>query len=564
MPSNISAHEYPLSKIFDDDFRYSVPNYQRPYAWEWEHARELFEDIRDAARGANSVDGDDDYFLGCIVVVKSDGKPESQLVDGQQRLTTLTMLLCALRDAVTLEDPKQADPINGYVWQKGDWTKGTKDIVRLELRQQDNRFFQDHVLEPGALTVESARESVRQHESAHHNTRTDTEQLIRGNALKLYDAVVALDAKEREELITYLVTRCFLVVVATSNRSAANRVFGVLNTRGLDLSPTDILKATIAQDASADHIRLWEDLEDNLGRGGFRSLFAHIYTVRTKTRNRKPLEDVFVPDVLGQDFDSNRFVSEVLAPYASAFDNLVSQDSEELPRATRHLQSLRMVDNQDWVPAALRMVEKHGDSPAYVASFLRDLERLAYSMFITRTWRDPRVNRYIEILKLIDAKGDLFASSSPLQLSDDEKLSTLNTLSAQVNMKWAKAVLLRIDGMYYEQSVIKFNRKIITVEHVLPQNPHDNSLWLTWFPESQQRDQWTWKLANLVLLSRSKNSAAGNLDFDEKKRTYFSSGSNEPFPLLQPVMDEEEWTPEVLQRRQDQLINMLADEWRLR
>ena len=141
MPSNISAHEYPLRRIFGDEFLYKVPNYQRPYAWEWEHARELFEDVLDASNRVSPGDAVDDYFLGCIVVVKSDGDPASELVDGQQRLTTLTMLFCALRDAVNHLEPGSDQMINQYVWQQGDWTQRTEDIVRLSLRQQDDWFF---------------------------------------------------------------------------------------------------------------------------------------------------------------------------------------------------------------------------------------------------------------------------------------------------------------------------------------------------------------------------------------------------------------------------------------
>lgn len=157
MPSNISAHEYSLSRIFSDEFRYKVPNYQRPYAWEWEHARQLFEDVRDADRWVSPGVVADDCFLWCIVVVKSDDKPEFELVDGQQRLTTLTMLFCALRDAEHCDDPDGAKKINQYVWQQGDWTQRTEDVVRLSLRERDDWFFFDNMYsgkEPFLMTRE--------------------------------------------------------------------------------------------------------------------------------------------------------------------------------------------------------------------------------------------------------------------------------------------------------------------------------------------------------------------------------------------------------------------------
>lgn len=561
MPNTISAQEMTLGDVLSDEYLFKVPDYQRPYAWEWEHAQELLDDINDAAAGANNLDQVeflDPYFLGCIVIVKSE-KPDSEIVDGQQRLTTLTMLCCALRDAIRDSDPTHkgegsfASSLNEMVMQRGDAGKGLNAVERLTLRKLDEGFFRKRVQQRDALSsCESKLEP-----------KGETQERILQNAKGLYEQVQQIPQHRREILTRYLNTKCYLVVVATADTSSAVRIFSVLHTRGLELSPTDIIKAQIASPHAPRNINRWEELEDGLGRDDFRLLFSHVYTVRKQERNRKSLEDVFVRDVLSADMDGERFIAEVLERNADTFEYLLTADLRAAPDEARYLRSLRQVDNTDWIPPALMFVDQCGTAPVLLVPFLRDLERLAYWMFLTRTYRDPRVNRYIEILKSIDSGGDLFASSSPLQLTDDEKRATIDTLSGQVNMKWAKAVLLRIDGMYYEQGVAEYQRKIITVEHVLPQNPDENSRWLTLFPDAEQRALWTWKLANLVLLSRSKNSSAGNLDFDEKKRTYFMSGSSAPFLGLQPVMDEEEWTPDVLQRRQRELIGMLAKEWRL-
>lgn len=554
MPSNISAHEYPLAKIFDGDFLYRVPNYQRPYAWEWEHAREMFEDVRDAARMVSPGHLADDYFLGCIVVVKSDDSASFELVDGQQRLTTLTMLFCALRDAEHCDDPDRAQKINKYVWQQGDWTQNTEDVVRLSLRDQDDLFFRQHVQQEGALLGDV---NVRIQKS-------ETQNGILENASRLFNAVSSLDTKERRDLVTYLVNHCYLVVVTTGNRSAANRIFGVLNTRGLDLSPTDILKSRIAQSASGVHVRRWEDLEDDLGRDEFRSLFTHIYTLKTTSRNRIALEDAFTRDILRDGFNGSEFVDQVLIPYADTFEKLLMTSFGSAPEIDECLYSLRRLvyHNTDWVPPALRFVEKHGESPELLSPFIRDLERLAYWMFITRVWRDPRVRRYIEVLRAIDDGVDTRCLDSPLQLKQAEKSEMLSMLEGDLDMKWAKPVLLRLDGLHTD-AVPQFQHRVTTVEHVLPQNPSEGSEWLELFPDAEDRDSWTWKIANLVLLSRKKNASAGNRGFAEKKETYFEPGNMTSFQLTQGVINESEWTPEVLERRQEDLVGRLAKAWRL-
>lgn len=110
MPVSLHAAEHPIHEVFSNRFVYTIPHYQRPYAWTSEQAGLLVTDLL-AALGTG--DGDvgelDPYFLGSIVLIKEENKPSSSVVDGQQRLTTLVILLSvfakldALRDDMTKE-----------------------------------------------------------------------------------------------------------------------------------------------------------------------------------------------------------------------------------------------------------------------------------------------------------------------------------------------------------------------------------------------------------------------------------------------------------------------------
>ncbi len=98
MRTRIHGKESPLADILSDQFFFEISPYQRPYSWELEQAEELFEDLLMAALPLDEpVDALDPYFLGSVVLIKGDGSPSSQVVDGQQRLTTLTILLSAVR-----------------------------------------------------------------------------------------------------------------------------------------------------------------------------------------------------------------------------------------------------------------------------------------------------------------------------------------------------------------------------------------------------------------------------------------------------------------------------------
>ena len=100
------------------------------------------------------------------------------------------------------------------------------------------------------------------------------------------------------------------------------------------------------------------------------------------------------------------------------------------------------------------------------------------------------------------------------------------------------------------------------MEHVLPQNPDPGSQWLVEFPDPDQREEWTHKLANLVLLTLRKNTQASNWDFAAKKSKYFcEKGGVSPFVITTQVLSEETWTPTVLQARQKALLSKFYATW---
>src|SRR5690625_3155635 len=95
MSVKIQGKEHPLKKIFGEEFVFEIPPYQRPYSWTADQAGELFEDVLSAMQ--NSDPGEPDpYFLGSVVLAKDEDEPEAKVIDGQQRLTTLTILLATI------------------------------------------------------------------------------------------------------------------------------------------------------------------------------------------------------------------------------------------------------------------------------------------------------------------------------------------------------------------------------------------------------------------------------------------------------------------------------------
>lgn len=563
MPVEIKAGEVTLNSVFLGDYAFDIPLYQRPYSWEVQHVETLLDDLISAMERSDSKEPTP-YFLGSIVLVKQAHNPQSAVVDGQQRLTTLTMLFCVLRDiAKSNGDDQLTEGLSQRVYTPEDVVSGTPEHFRLTLRPRDRKFFQDNVQKPGSIDGFLSRGRGG----------------LEASQAQIFDNVQCLrrrlqhqDAAERRRLVQYINRNCYLVVVATSDEESAHRIFLVLNDRGLSLSVTDILKADVIakvpDDEQDSYTKQWEDLEAE-DRDEFGRLFAHIRTIYRKEKQQETLTREFRRYVLNLDSlapeGAKSFIDDVLVPYSEVYEDISKAqcESTEVPgRVNDLLAYLKRIDNFDWIPPAMAYFHRNRGNGNNILAFTSLLERLAYGMFIRRVNINGRINRYAQVLRRIEDGGDIFAQDGPLQLTADEKTDILQRLSGGIynQPRVPMPILLRLDSLLAGQGA-KYDRPVLSMEHVLPQQPSANSEWLQSFSEDE-REYWKHRLANLVLLSCKKNGQASNFEFARKKSEYFQKMPT-PFALTSEVMLESEWTPAVLERRQKRLLEAFKGEWRL-
>ncbi|WP_336644844.1 DUF262 domain-containing protein [Microbacterium sp. USHLN186] len=554
----IEAGEVQLGKLFTAEYDFAIPDYQRPYSWGSDETLQLLDDLQ----GSLDSDTDEPYFLGSIVLVKEKGQPAAEVIDGQQRLTTLTILLAVLRDLAT--DASLRNDIHRFIEEPEVLWDSRPARARLRLRERDAKFFREHI-----QTIGRIKTLV---ELSDNQTTTDAQRAIRDNSAALYSRLSALTEAERTKLFVMMASRTFIVVVSTPDLNSAYRIFSVMNARGLPLTPPDIFKSqiigAIAETDRADYADLWEDLEEDLGRDEFGDLFLYIRMIVSKARAVRGLLTEFPEQVLNAYLPANGkgFVDDVLEPYALADQRLVNQDFDAggvWDKVNDWLKRLSQLDNDDWRPVALWALKNHRDDGAFLDQFLRKLERLAASFLLRRVYTTPRVQRYLDLLKQLD-DGEGLASSA-FELSEEEKAETKSRLGGEIYLvnPVRKYVLLRLDSLIAANPGATYAHKVITVEHVLPQNPKAESQWISDFTDEQRLD-WTHKLGNLVLLNRTKNSEAQNYDFDVKKAKYFTSTKGAAlFALTTQVLGYESWTPDVVEKRQGELLQRLIEEWDL-
>lgn len=570
--AKINASQYPLSKVFSDDFVFTIPYYQRPYAWKNEEARDLLEDLLESM---DSMGGSHEelnpYFLGSIVLIKKDdiSKPDAQVVDGQQRLATLTILLSVLRDLC--KDKEYANGLTRYIIQKGNPVEGLPDTYRLTLSERDKAFFQNYIQISG--NIERLTKLVK--------TDKDSQKNIRDNAKLFYDmlngkpeeGLMGKTEEERKQLAGFIVNQCYLVVVSTPDSDSAYRIFSILNDRGLNLSHADILKSELIggvnEDLHEDYAKLWEATEDKLGRDAFIDLFPHIRMIKYRKKLRKDILTEFREYVIKPINDPRKAIDEIVE-YGDIYEDIRKIDYESdfgAEGVNAKLRWLNQIGNVDWIPPAMQYMKLHNEDPRELYHFFSNLERLAAGLMILRADVNERIRRYGRILEAIEKKDNLYDETPPsdpeqalLQLTPDERKSIIDKLNGDLYLEsqFRLYVLLRLDNALSAGGV-QHDRKIVTIEHVLPQNPKQGQ-W-TCFPDPES---CVHKLGNLVLLTRKKNPEASNYEFDEKKEKYFSGKSGvTSFDLTTQVLKEKSWTPDVVKRRQGELINKLKEIWRL-
>lgn len=554
----LEAGEVTLAKIFSADYDFTIPDYQRPYSWGKDQTIELLDDLEDAL----DRDPDEPYFLGSVVLIKERGKPRAEVIDGQQRLTTLTILLATLRDLEA--DDEVRHHLAAMVREPGSKLDNLEPKPRVTLRARDAAFFATHIQEPNSFPA------VLQ--VSDHALANEAQENLRDNARVLHARLSTWAQQRRHALATLLRNRVYLVVVQTPDLDSAHRIFAVMNDRGLDLQPSDIIKSKVIGDLpealQGEYATRWEEAEEGLGRDAFGDLFLHTRLIMSKERARKNLLREYEAQVLDRYLPgrAQAFTDDFLFPYARAYDRLLTRDLGSAPAwqpAVTWLRRLSELDNNDWRPPALWALRHHPDDPEFLDHFLRRLERLAAMMFVTRLYATPRSQRYIALLTQLDAGAGLQAPA--FDLSEDEKSSAVGRINGDVYEvgKTRRYILLRLDEALANTPGVTYEHDIISVEHVLPQHPRLDSVWTEWF-DDEQRERWTHRLANLVLLNKWKNSEASNLDFETKKRTYFQSRSGTTtFAITNQVVNTEAWTPDVLETRQKKLVKHLMDVWQL-
>jgi len=538
----MKAEERTISNILTEQICYQIPAYQRPYSWEKENAQQLLEDIWEAFTEKNS-----EYFIGSLITIEREKDRRYDVVDGQQRLTTLNLIVARLRDHITSEAAKVE---LGKRILPRNVLNDEAETPRLSLRKKDQKFFREHVIDSQPVPEKDRAALEAPHRHLIENCEV-VDSFCKGKS-----------DKELKLFADYLLSKVYVVFVTTYSEKSAYRLFNVLNARGVPLSNADLIKNTLfgllgVQANRSDELEeRWLELEEELSIERLDAFFGHHRTSVAAAKARGSLHEEIEPLIRAYAGGPFPFLDAVVAS-AENYMRIVEGEFTDAP-AMRALRSLRRVEYDEWIPPLLAFLNQPVPSMAE-AEFVGLLEKITIQNWVRRLGRTARLTAYYQLISAIKA-GKPAEDVRQVFRHNAQNKEFMELLGGELYGKaFDAAVLLRLEEASQDESVTKSYSGRLTIEHVLPQALKD-VYWKTRFKEDEH-GLWLHRLGNLALLCGHKNYKAQYYDFDRKKKIYNDRNKKVSFDLTKEVCDQLNWTVQEIRTRHERLLKLAKQTW---
>lgn len=562
----IDSAKIVIGEVFSR-FWFRIPDYQRAYVWGKDEISELIDDVNYASE--HNQDGQ--YFLGSMVLRKATGTTdgvsfeEYELLDGQQRLTTLMLMLACIRDRVT--DEKLRGACREMLFQEENkWKKipGRNRIV-YDIRDNVGNFIDRYIkADKGSRSVDLPGIAASKNLS------------LANMAAGMQTIHASFDDNSRfptegdfDRFVGYLLNNALFIYVSTENLDDAFRLFTILNDRGIPLSNSDILKAknlgaVTKESERSKWAEYWEEIEGEMGRDEFDRFLSLVRTIYVKDKAREGLLKEFDERIYGAKppllaLGTESF--EAVKAYKDAFDEAIQLDGlpASLGNAYRNRINVmrRGLPSTDWIPPVLAWYCKFKEQK--LLELIERIDNKFSADWIIQLTPTQRISNMNEVLKVIEAAktpAEVLASKA----FDFDRKQLRDLLDDAIyGRRFARYVLLRLEYLLASHAAPLNLPDEISVEHILPQNPTGASQWVKDFSE-EQRDAWQHRLGNLMLLSRRKNTSLGNLDFADKRVRYFEDRV-ESLPNSQRLLAMGSFALTDLEARHKDLLQRLTNSY---
>jgi uncharacterized protein with ParB-like and HNH nuclease domain len=554
----ITCIDREVKKIFETGYYY-IPRFQRPYSWEKDHIIDFWNDINNGS--------DADYFIGSIVVYKKSTETFG-IVDGQQRLTTITMMLCALRDFYRSEGfENPAKGIHSLI-EKIDLNNKQQYILQTETSYP---YFQEHIqkYEEPEIGVDFGTEEVnlkKGFEIIEKSIQDEIDLLKRDKQKK--ENIREYTLKKLNEIRDNIL-RLKLIYIELDDEDDAYEIFETLNTRGKDLSVGDLVKNYLTKHIKANNTGVdipkdkWNLIRDKIegvdSDLDIDTFLLHVWLSKYEYTTGKTLFKKIKNQI--RPAHSRAFLDNLVTDsvsYISIFDTETRKWDKNEYAIRDSLKTLSRFNVTQQTPMVLALMREYGAKKIKMKLVQEALEAIEHFHYIFTAITSQRSSGGIGTMystygrKLSAASDDNLRSQIIKELKQKmrEKLPTYDEFLASFrNIKFVKDftkqkriiqyTLSKIDK-HYNDSGTTIDYETMTLEHILPQNPkvkgHVNS-------------EHVGLLGNLILISEATNNAMANDDFAIKKKILLSSN----IFIDQIISSSTEWTDREIDQRTELL-----------
>ncbi len=549
-----------LNDIFSNGKRYEVPEFQRDYSWEEEQWDDLWTDILAVKESRNEV-----HYMGAIVLQDVENK-NFNVIDGQQRLATLSLIsLAIIKRLNDLVESEQEDKENTERIEKlKEQYIGKRDAVslrysnKLQLNENNGSFYRSFL--------------VQLREPININLLSASNKLLNKAFNYFYEKVKEVfgTGQNGQALADFLqnqiAEKLLFIQIIVKNDLNAYTVFETLNSRGIELSISDLLKnylLSITADSDEDKRQAkeqWQRIIQITGLDKFPTFLRYFWHSRYEIVRKEQLFKALRNSVKTKE-DTFALLDD-LEKYAGVYSALKNPNDDRWQgnkNIRKRLTELRLFGVTQPYPLIL---ESYFKLPSQFEDILQFCAVIAFRYNVIGNLDPKRQELAFHKAAKKLFNGTVTTSSQIAQelksiYLDDEKFLNL-FLTKQVNTKskkkLARYILYSIENQIAETDR-NFEDETATIEHILPENPLLE--WETSFSLEEQ-ENYIYRLGNLTLLEFAKNNDCGTKPFEEKQIIYQQS----QYKMTKDI-DYLEWKASQVRSRQEKLAEIAKTVWKI-
>jgi uncharacterized protein with ParB-like and HNH nuclease domain len=545
------------NEVLGNGKKYVVPLYQRDYSWKEDNWEDLWADILLLSE-VNSI-----HYLGAIVL-QSKGNDIFSIIDGQQRLTTITIiaLACITKIKELAENNIDKEANEERVRLLNSKFIGDKDpasltyFSKLNLNENNNNFFQYYIL---PLRKPPTMRNVK-----------DSDKLLL-KAYKFFQEKVSKHFETNpkgEEIAKFLneivAKRLVFIQIIVENELRAYTVFETLNSRGVDLTVTDLLKNylfSLAVNIDLFPIRYqWNRIVDVVGLDNFPIFLRHYWISKNKFVRQEHLYKNIKAKI--QNAEQLCYLLEELEKNAELYVAL-NNSTDELwcgdKEMRKRIKELEIFQVKQCFPILLIAYDKMFN---YFDKVLKIITVISFRSTVIGGSHSGRLEEVYNSAAIKIANGEV---TTPTQLAEEIKELYLSdtdfrndfatlSLNTRKNKRLIRYILFELEN-YISNNSYDFEEHNATIEHILPENADEE--WEEYFAKNIL-ESFIFRVGNYTLLEAAKNREIGNKSYAEKAIIFESSG----FAMTKKIKYPE-WNVYNLQNRQADLAKMAVAIWRV-